>query len=277
MTQHIQSTIAGPAGMQLFMQAWLPATPKAVLALAHGLGEHSGRYHNLIGELNQRNYAVYACDHFGHGQSPGQRASIDSWEDYRIGIRSLLAHTSASHPDMPLFLLGHSLGGLIVLEYTLHETPQLQGLVVSAPALSTAGISPLVRLASRILSRIAPTFALKTGIDARAISRDAAVQAAYLADPLNSSVGTPRLATETFAAIARVFEQAGKLQIPLLIVHGEADTIVPAESSARFYAAAGSADKRRLSYPNVVHEPHNDLGWQQPVGDIADWLDAHCR
>jgi alpha-beta hydrolase superfamily lysophospholipase len=275
MTQPIQSTITGPAGMQLFMQAWLPATPKAVVALAHGLGEHSGRYGNLIGELNRRNYAVFACDHRGHGQSPGQRAHIDSWEDYRIGIRSLLAHASSTHPDVPLFLMGHSLGGLIVLEYALHNAPTLHGLVASAPALSTAGISPVIRLAGNLLSRIAPTFSLKTGLDARAVSRDVAVQEAYLADPLNSGVGTPRLATETFAAISRVFEKAGELRVPLLIVHGEADPIVPAESSARFYASAGSSDKRRITYPDVVHEPHNDLGWQQPVGDIANWLDAH--
>jgi alpha-beta hydrolase superfamily lysophospholipase len=261
--------------MKLFMQAWLPATPKAALVLAHGLGEHSGRYTNLIGELNSRNYAVYACDHRGHGQSPGQRAHIDSWEDYRIGIRSLLKYTSTAHPGLPIFLMGHSLGGLIVLEYTLHEAPAIQGLIASAPALSTAGISPVIRLASQLLSRIAPAFSLKTGLDARAVSRDVAVQEAYLADPLNSGVGTPRLATETFAAISRAFGHAGELRIPLLIVHGEADPIVPAESSARFYASAGSNDKRRITYPDVVHEPHNDLGWQQPVGDIANWLDAH--
>jgi alpha-beta hydrolase superfamily lysophospholipase len=275
MITHTESTIVGNVGMALFMQAWLPEKPRAVVALAHGLGEHSGRYGNLVAELNKCGYAVYACDHRGHGRSPGQRAYIDSWEDFRAGVRSLVRYATSTHPGLPLFLIGHSLGGLIVLEYVLRETPALRGLVTSAPALSNASISPILVMASRVLSRVAPTFSLKTNLPVTGISRDQSVQQAYLTDPLNTFVGTPRLATETFASIDWVNSHAADLRVPLLMIHGEADPIVPVVSSARFYAAAGSTDKRRFSYPGVVHEAHNDLGWPQAVGNVADWLDAH--
>jgi alpha-beta hydrolase superfamily lysophospholipase len=276
MVKHSEGTIVGHAGMALFMQAWVPEQPRAVLALAHGLGEHSGRYSNLITELNRRGYAVYACDHRGHGRSPGQRGYIDSWQDFRLGVHALVEHTRAMHADLPIFLFGHSLGGLIVLDYVLHKSPALNGLVTSAPALSNTGISPLIVLASKLLTRFAPAFSLKTNLPVTGISRDLAIQQAYLTDALNSHVGTPRLATETFTTIDWVNAHAADLRVPLLMIHGEADPIVPAASSARFYAAAGSADKRRFSYPGVVHEPHNDLEWQQAISDVADWLDAHC-
>ncbi len=275
MISHSEGTITGADGMALYLQAWVPTQPRAVVALVHGLGEHSGRYGNLIGVLNQRGYAVYACDHRGHGRSPGQRGYINSWEDFRAGVRALVAHAGAAQPGVPVFLIGHSLGGLIVLEYVLRETPTLRGMIASAPALSNAGVSPVLVFMSRLLSRIAPTLSLKTGLPVTGISRDPVVQQAYLSDPLNMHVGTPRLATESFTAIDWTNAHAADLQLPLLIIHGEADPIVPPASSARFFDATGSADKQRFSYPNVVHESHNDLGWEQRVVDVVDWLDAH--
>ncbi|MDZ4720023.1 MAG: alpha/beta hydrolase [Roseiflexaceae bacterium] len=272
---HTDGTITGNNGMALFMQSWRPAQPRAVVALAHGLGEHSGRYGNLITELNARDYAVYAIDHRGHGRSPGQRAYIDSWEDFRAGIRALIAYIHTSEPDLPVFLIGHSLGGLIALNYVLHEPGTLHGIIASAPALSSDGLSPVLALLSKLLSRIAPTFSLQSKLPLSGISRDPAAQQAYATDPLVSKVGTPRLATESFAAIAWTNAHAGDLKLPLLIIHGEADPIVPPESSARFIANAGSADKQRITYPGVVHETHNDLGWHRPVDDIANWLDSH--
>lgn len=272
---HTEATIRAHNGMALFMQNWRPEHPRAAVALVHGLGEHSSRYANLIGELNTRGFAVYACDHRGHGRSPGQRAYIDSWEDLSSGVRALLASVRESEPGLPVFLIGHSLGGLIVLHYVLHDPAGLQGVVASAPALSSAGLSPVLVWLSTILSRVAPTVSLASKLPIGGISRDLTVQQAYTSDPLVSSVGTPRLATESFAAIAWTNAHASELQLPLLIVHGSADPIVPPTASAQFFANVGSPDKQRIVYPDYVHETHNDIGWQQPVHDIANWLDAH--
>jgi alpha-beta hydrolase superfamily lysophospholipase len=272
---HTEGSIIGNQGMALFLQSWRPEQPRAAVALSHGLGEHSGRYGHVITELNARGYAVYAVDHRGHGRSPGQRAYIDSWEDFRAGLRALVAHTRASEPGLPVFLIGHSLGGLIALDYVLHEPAGLQGIVASAPALSNTGLAPILILLSKLLSRIAPTFTLQSNLPISGISRDPAVQQAYTNDPLVSHVGTPRLATESFATMDWTNAHAGDLKLPLLLIHGEADPIVLPESSYRFLANAGSSDKQRISYPGVVHETHNDIGWQRPVDDIANWLDKH--
>lgn len=273
--QHQVSVVPGHGGIQLFAQRWRPEHPRGVVALVHGLGEHSGRYQHLVGRLTGSGLAVYACDHRGHGHSPGRRGHVDTWEDLRAGVSALVAWASASELGVPMFLYGHSLGGLIALDYALRNQDRLRGVIASAPGLSSDGLSPALVLISRLLSRIAPTLPLKTGLPVVGISRDPAVQAAYVGDPLNHMVATPRLATESFKTIAWVNAHAGDLQLPLLVVHGAADPIVPPVASAQFYDRVGSTDKRRITYPDMVHEPHNDWGWERPVSDVAEWLDAH--
>jgi alpha-beta hydrolase superfamily lysophospholipase len=271
---HTESSLLTRSGARLFVQSWRPDQPRAAVALAHGLGEHSGRYPHLVDELTRRGYAVTAVDHRGHGRTAGTRAAITGWEDFREGIAALLQQIAATEPDLPRFLYGHSLGGLIAADYAIRHPEGLRGLVLSAPALSSAGVSPALVLASRLLSRVAPELRIANGLPVAGISRDPEVQAAYTSDPLNHGYGTPRLATESFATIAWVQANARAIKLPLLIIHGEADPIVPPESSARFFTNAGSTDKQRIAYPGVVHEPHNDLGWGRAVADVGEWLDG---
>ncbi len=274
--RHDEGTFKGAGGLELYAQRWRPdGEPKAVLAIVHGFGEHSGRYPNIVSRLVPKGYAVYGFDHRGHGRSPGQRGYINRWEEFRQDVHQFLEWVRAQEPDRPLFLMGHSMGGLIVLEYALHEPEGLRGVIASAPLLAQAGISPILFTLSRLMSRIWPTLSMNTKLDASTISRDPAVVQAYVSDPLVHSLGTPRLATEITAAVAWTHAHAGELRVPLLLFYGSADRLVPPEGSRAFFDHVTLADKERHEYEGYFHETHNDVGWERPVSDLEDWLERH--
>lgn len=273
---HNEGTFNGAGGLELYYQRWrFGGEPKAALVIVHGIGEHSGRYPNVINRLVPKGYVIHAFDHRGHGRSPGQRAYINRWTEFQEDVHAFLDLVRAEEPDRPLFLMGHSLGGLIVLEYVLYHHEGLRGLVASGPGLSQQGVSPFLITLSRILSRIWPRFSIETGLDATAISRDPAVVEAYVNDPLVHSKGTARLGAEMYEAIQWTKAHAADLQVPLLILHGGADRLVPPETSRAFFAQVALADKERHEYEGFYHEPHNDVGWEQPLGDLEDWLERH--
>jgi len=275
---HREGTFEGAGGTALYYQCWHPGgEPRGVLVIVHGFGEHSGRYANVVNRLVPRGYAVYAFDHRGHGRSPGQRGYVNRWEEFREDVRAFLDLVRGQEPGRPLFLMGHSLGGLIVLEYGLRHPQGLRGLVASGPALAQVGVSPLLLLLSRLLSRVWPRFAMDTKLDATAISRDQAVVEAYVNDPLVHSMGTARLGAEMNAAMEWVNAHAADLQVPLLILHGSADRLVPPEASRAFFERVALADKERIEYQGFYHEPHNDVGWEQAVADLEAWLERHLE
>ena len=277
--EHSEGTFKGTGGMELFYQRWRPdEEPKATLAIVHGIGEHSGRYDNVVDILVPKRYAIYGFDHRGHGRSPGQRGHINAWAEFREDVRRFLEMVHNEEPDPPLFLMGHSLGGLIVLEYVLHHPEGLQGVVASAPGLSTEGLPAVLIALSKVLSRVWPSLSLATGLDAAGISRDPDVVETYKEDPLVHDKATPRLATEGPKAIRWTLDHAADLQIPLLIIHGTDDPIVPVEASRNFFDKVTVEDKEMREYEGFYHECHNDVGYEEPINDLADWLErAHFR
>lgn len=274
--EHWHSTFEGTGGLQLFVQRWRPeGGSRATLAIVHGFGEHSGRYANVVEYLVPKGYTVYGYDLRGHGRSPGQRGYINRWEEFREDTRAFLALVTREEPDRPLFLMGHSLGGLIVLDYAIRYPEGLRGVIASGPALAQTTASPLLMLLSRVLSRLWPRFSLDTHLDATAISRDPAVVEAYRNDPLVHSLGTARLGTEMTATMDWVNAHAANLRVPLLILHGGADRLVPADASRAFFEQVALEDKERHEYEGGYHEPHNDLGKEQALADLEAWLERH--
>lgn len=274
--EHREGTFSGYGGLSLYYQCWRPeGVPRAVLVIVHGFGEHSGRYMNVVNHLVPRGIAVYALDHRGHGRSPGPRGHIQSWEEFREDVRAFVRKVSEMEPGLPLFLMGHSMGGLIVLEYALHHPEGLRGVIASGPALAQVGISPALMTLARLLSRLWPRFGLNTGLDATSISRDPEVVAAYQADPLVHSIGTARLGTEMSQAMRWTHEHAREWRLPLLILHGGADRLVPPEGSRRFFENVPIADKERIEYEGGYHEPHNDIHRDQVLADLERWLERH--
>ncbi len=275
--QHTTGKFTGDGGLELFMQSWLPAGNKrAVIALIHGLGEHSGRYQNVVDALVPQGYAIYSFDHRGHGRSPDRQcAHVNDWSEYRNDVRAFVQLVQQREPGLPLFLYGHSMGGLITLEYVLHHPEGLAGVIASAPAVSAVEASPLLLAVGRLMSRLKPEFSLDSGLDAAGISRDTAVVEAYQKDPFVHGKVSARWSVAFTGAIAWTQAHAAEFQPPLLILHGEADRLVAPSGSQTFFEKVRQPDKKRIVYPGGYHEPHNDIQKEQVLADVAAWLQAH--
>ena len=275
--KHQTGNFSGAGGVSLFYQSWhSQGSPRAIVPIVHGLGVHSSIFDNMIQFLVNRDYAVYALDLRGHGRSPGQRGYINSWSEFREDLRAFLQLIALVEKDLPIFLLGQSLGGTIALDYALHYGDRLQGLILLAPALQV-GVSPWKLTIGRILSRFFPRFALDTGIDITASSRNAEVLRELAQDPLRHTRGTARLATEFINTVAWIEAHASMLQVPLFILHGGADRITLPESSRLLFERVTLTDKERREYPESYHELHNDLNCQDVFVDIENWLAKHLN
>jgi len=273
---HFEGTFTAHDGLELYYQRWRPeGETKAVLAIVHGFGEHSGRYGNVVNWFVPKGYAIYAFDLRGSGRSPGQRGHINSFAEFREDVKTFLQLVRAQEPDRPLFLLGHSMGGLIVLNYVLHHPEGLTGVIASGPALGSLPVSPLLLALAKLLSRIWPRFTLDTNLDATAISRDPAVVEAYVNDPLVHSLGTPRLGTELLKAMEWTQAHAAEMKVACLIVHGGADRLAPPEASRAFYERMTIADKARYEYEGYYHEVFNDIGKERVLADVEAWIQRH--
>lgn len=275
--EYREGTFAGCDRLQLYYQVWLPHSggSRAVLVNLHGLGDHSGLYPNLAQYFPARQIALYTYDLRGNGRSPGQRAYIKSWDQYRGDLHAFLEQVRTWEPNRPLFLLGNSLGGLIVLDYALHSPAGLAGVIAAAPPLGKLGVPPVLMALGRLLSRVAPRFSLQVGMDLTGLARDPAVVEAVLADPLFHRRGTARLSTEVTAAISRVQGRASELAVPVLILHGAEDRMVPPDGSREFFSKLRYPDREFREYPGGYHGLFADRDWQTVVSDVEQWLDLH--
>ncbi len=277
---HQEGTFKAAGGVELYYQGWQAEKSKATIALVHGFGEHSGRYNYLVDALLPVGISFFAYDQRGHGRSPGKRGYVASWseldEDCAAFVQLVIGKTGRT----PLFLMGHSMGGLVALHFVTQHSEQLAQLgvacvITSAPLLSQATLPPLIKLASRILLYVKPDLAVKTGLDANSISRDPAEVARYVNDPLVHSFGTPKLGAEIEGAQQRTLASAQNLSLPLLVYFGTGDQLVPNEGARRFYAAAASLDKTLREYPNGFHELHNDLDRATLFSELIRWIETH--
>ncbi len=274
--EHNDGTFEGAGGLQLYHQSWTPeGAEQATLALVHGFGEHSGRYGNVVDYFTPRGYTVHAFDLRGHGRSPGIRGHVERWDMFRDDVRAFLALVRNQSPEAPLFLVGHSMGGLIVLEYVLRDPSGLSGVVASGPLLAQAGVSPILMMVSKLLSAIWPSLTLDVGLEAAALSRDGAVVEAYVNDPLVHGKGTPRLGTEIMRAYEWTQAHAAEMRIPCLILHGSADRLTSPEASRIFHERVTIEDKARKVYDGYYHEVFNDTGHEQVLSDVEQWIAGH--
>jgi alpha-beta hydrolase superfamily lysophospholipase len=275
--EHREGTFPGSDRVPLYYQAWrpVPARTRAVIVNLHGLGDHSGLYPNLASYFPARAVALYAFDMRGNGRSPGQRAYLGSWKEYRGDLEAFVRRVQEWEPGVPLFLLGNSLGGLVVLDYVLHHPGPVEGVIASAPVLGDVGVPPILMALGRAMSRVLPRFSLNVGMDLTGLAREPSVIEAVLADPLFHRRGTARLSTEVTAAIDRVQHLAGSLALPLLILHGSADRMVPPDGSRTFFAKVRFPDREFREYPEAYHGLFADRGFEVVLGDLEGWIDRH--
>jgi alpha-beta hydrolase superfamily lysophospholipase len=277
---HRDGTFPGAGGLSLYYQAWMPPEgrrKKAVLINLHGLGDHSGLYPNLASHFPAQGVALYGFDMRGNGRSPGQRAYLGSWEEYRGDLDACLKRIREWEPNLPLFLLGNSLGGLVVLDYVLHHPGRVEGVIAAAPVLGDVGVPPVLMALGRVMSRVLPRFSLNVGMDLTGLARDPSIIEAVLADPHFHRRGTARLSTEVTAAITRVQQLAGSLSVPLLILHGTADRMVPPDGSRAFISQVRYPDRELREYPGAYHGLFADYGFEEVLADLERWIERHIQ
>ena len=261
-------------GEKIFYRCWAPQEPRAVWLLAHGLAEHSGRYGEFANFFADAGIATYALDHPGHGRSDGKRAHIGRFEKYTDALAQLLALARPEHPDSPLVLLGHSMGGLIAADFLLKHQDEFAAAVLTGPAIQAPQRPSRVALATnRMIAALLPRLGVMQ-LDASAISREPQVVINYKNDPLvfRGKV-TARLVTELFAAMDRVVANAASIRLPLLIMHGSEDKLTAVDGSKLLHDKVSSEDKKIVIYDGLYHEILNEPERRSVMCDILLWLE----
>lgn len=277
--KHQEGVFRGARGAGLYYQGWLPeGEVGAVLLVVHGLAEHSGRYMNLVNRFVPLGYAVYGIDHVGHGRSEGRRLYVKRFADYTEPLKTYVDMVRCWQPDKPVFLVGHSMGGLIGALHLFDHQKDLAGAVLSGPAVKAPGNIPAaIVFIGRVLSVFAPRMGLVPPVDEEGVCRDPAVVKAYLADPLvHRGKLTARLGAELIGAMERARAEANRITLPILILQGGADCLVDPSGARTLYEKITSSDKKLIVYEGFFHEVFNEPQHDRVLTDVELWLEEHC-
>ena len=273
-----QRELSAADSTRLVYRYWLPRDdPKAVMAFLHGVGGHSGQptYEYFVESLADSGRAAYGLDLRGFGLSGGKRGHVNRWRDYIDDVGLFLDEVRAENPGKPLFLFGQSLGGLIALEYAADTADHLDGVVVSAPAVTHRDVPAWLPAVVRTLARIAPTVSVDPKVDAAGFTRDAADVTRLQQDPLRYPRVTARFAAEFDDAVSRVLTITDQIKVPLLVLVGSADPVTPPDTSRRLLDLVGAEDKELKVYEGGYHQPILDIDREQVFDDIDTWLADH--
>lgn len=270
-----EERIDGPSGLKLFTRSWRPAgRSRAVVVLCHGFNSQSGQYVWTADQLLNHGFAVYALDLRGRGQSEGERFYVNDISEYVADVAAVVKVAKSREPGLPVFLLGHSAGGLTSCIYTLEHQHELAGLIcesfafqVPAPDFALAVIKGLSHIAPKL-----PLLKLKNAD----FSRDPKAVEALNADPFTAKEVQPAM---TVAALARAADRLKtsfpRLTLPVFILHGTSDRATRPSGSQFFYDNVGSKDKTLKLYDGHYHDLLNDVGKEQVMADINGWIDKH--
>jgi alpha-beta hydrolase superfamily lysophospholipase len=267
--------IEGTGGMRIFTRSWQPTGPaRGVVVIVPGFNSHSGHYLWVAEQFVAQNLAVYAVDLRGRGRSDGERFYLQSFSDYVSDVSAIVQHAKKEEPGLPVFLLGHSAGGVVACVYAIEHQTELAGLIcesfahqVPAPDFALAALKGLAHLAPH-----AHVLKLKN----EDFSRDPKWVDMMNTDPLIAHEVQP---TQTVAELARADDRLKRefpqITLPVLILHGTADKATKPSGSQFFFETAGSTDKQLELYQGHYHDLLNDVGKEQVMTDIQQWVDTH--
>ncbi len=260
--KHQEGSFKGLKDLNIYYQCWLPEQKTGpVLLIAHGFAEHSGRYGNVVNHFVPRGYPVYALDHRGHGRSDGERVQVDDFQDYVTDLDTFYNVVRKENPEDKIFLIGHSMGSVMALLFTVQYQQELAGLVTSGGGVSGPNDPPLPLLK--------PGEPLPTAV----LSRDPAVIAAYENDPLVYHGPIPTGLTMG-GMMAKLYDIVTRIELPALIMAGNGGS--DGARSRILYERISSADKTLKLYEDLLHEIFNEPEHPQVISDLEAWLKAHC-
>ncbi|MCB0209158.1 MAG: lysophospholipase [Anaerolineae bacterium] len=270
-----ESSFEGVGGLKIFTRSWHPeGQPRAVVILVHGFNSHSGQYLWVADQLMVDGLAVYALDLRGRGRSEGERYYVQQMEDYTDDVATLVSMAKSQEPGLPVFVLGHSAGGVVSCIYTLEHQSEIDGLICESFAYELP-VPDLVLSFLKGLSYITPhthVFSLKN----EDFSRDPSVVEAMNNDILIKGESQPAQTGKVLINAAhRLTEEFPQITLPVLILHGTADKATKPSGSQHFYDAAGSTDKTLKLYEGHYHDMLNDLGKEEVMADIKAWINDH--
>ena len=272
--QHYEFSWKNPASKDIYAQGWIPdSEANAVFLLIHGMGEHSSRYAHVAEFLTARNIAVLANDRVGHGKSKGKRGHVDKYDQLLDDIIKLHSEATKKFPGKPVILYGHSMGGGIVLNYLLRNPKNgLKGIIASAPALQLAFEPPAFKvLLGKMMRNIYPGFSQTNEINPEHISRDKSEVENYKADSLNHNLITAETGMGLLEWGKVAIEKTGKLDIPVLLLHGTGDKLTSHKGTEQF-AKKSSGDVTLKLWDNLYHELHNEPEKEEVLNFIYDWI-----
>jgi alpha-beta hydrolase superfamily lysophospholipase len=272
-----EKTIEGAGGVKIFTRSWRPESKaRGAVVLVHGLKSHSGFYEWPAMQLAQRGFAVHALDLRGHGKSDGERLYIEKFADCVDDVAKLVAAAKSADPGLPVFVLGHSAGGVIACLYALDHQKDIAGLISE----SFAHELPAPDFALSVLkgiSHIAP-HAHVLNLKDEDFSRDPAFVARMKSDPLMPHMAYPsQTVAELVRADERLKKEFSRITLPVLILHGTADKAAKPSGSQHFYDSVGATDKTLKLYDGHFHDLLNDVGREQVMADVTEWLTTRSR
>lgn len=259
--KHYEANFKGYQNFNIYYQYWLPeGHPKAILLIAHGFAEHSGRYSNVVNYFVPRGFAVYALDHRGHGKSDGERVQVNDFHDYILDLKTFFNIVRRKNPKDKIFLIGHSMGSIISLCYCLEYQSELAGLITSGGGLVRPEDPPM------------PPIPSGQSLPVAMLSRDPAVIAAYVNDPLVYHGPVP-VNHSMRNNMRELTTQVPNIHLPVLIMAGAGGEDGP--RSKVLFDLIGSTDKTHKPYAGLLHEIFNEPEYLQVMGDMEEWLKKH--
>lgn len=270
--------ISSRDGTKLFTYNALIPKSDEVVVLVHGFAEHIGRYNDLIRLLNQANLSVLGLELRGHGRSHGKRGYIDSIEQYEEDLDAAVLHAKKLTKHKKVFLLAHSMGGLVASLYAAHHPNQISGMVLSSPLFQIAVQVPgWKQQLSKLMSSFLPWFSLPNTMESRFLTHDAAIVRAYNDDPLVFHHVTARWFQIMMQITPKALEAASQIQVPLLLQLSQDDHVVDFETSKEWYSHLTGIDSSLKIYEGFYHEIYNELRREEPLSDMLEWLKRHAH
>lgn len=262
--------------MRIVYDTWTPdQPPRGVVVLAHGYAEHARRYDHVVARFAAAGLLTYALDHRGHGRSGGKRVYLREMAEFTADFHTLVGIAAEEHPDRPRIVLGHSMGGGIVFSYGVEHPGDYTAMVLSGPAVdANESVTPVKLRAAKVLGRITPGLPVEN-LPADAVSRDPRVVAAYEADPLVYHGKMPAGIGRALIGVGETMpKRAAAITAPLLVVHGEADRLIPVHGSRRLLECVGSTDAHLKVYPGLYHEVFNEPEQALVLDDVTSWMES---